>query len=192
MAFPGYAIDHYDSLKTSQQYMRSYNPINNRMVDEQFAFFDRMLDLTAKHGVDLLVVNMPLSRSNKAIIPPGFYPAYLNRLKDACARRNIQFVDYNSADWDGESNFIDTVHIRPEKSIAFVESLMKSVADSPLSLALSGAPNQQIGCPTGFAAPIEILFLISAKRLFCREYFLVETGLYFREVNQSCFFPDCS
>ncbi len=145
MAYPGYAIDHYDSLKTSQQYMRSYNPINKRMVDEQFAYFDRMLDLSAKHGVELLVVNMPLSRSNKAIIPPGFYTAYLTRLKDACAQRNIQFVDFNSAVWDGESNFIDTVHIRPEKSIAFIESLMKTVADSPLALALSGAQKQQIG-----------------------------------------------
>lgn len=125
--------------------MRSYNPIDKRMFDEQFAYFDRMLDLTEKSGVELLVVNMPLSQSNKELMPAGFYSSYLNRLKDACAHRNIQIADYNSCDWDANSNFIDTVHIRPEKSSAFVESLMKSVADSPLSLALSGAQRQQIG-----------------------------------------------
>lgn len=145
MAYPGFAIDHYDSLKTCQQYIRSYNPIDKRMVDEQFTYFNRMLDLTQKRGVELLVVNMPLSQANKELMPPGFYASYLTRLKDACARRDIQIADYNSADWDANSNFIDTVHIRPEKSKAFVDSLMKSVADSPLSLALSGAQKQQIG-----------------------------------------------
>jgi hypothetical protein len=145
MAYPGCAIDHYDSLKTRQQYMRSYNPIDKRMSDEQFAYFKRMLDLTEKHGVELLVVNMALSQSNKQLMPPGFYASYLTRLKDACAHRHIQLADYNSADWDANNNFIDTVHICPYKSTAFVESLMKSVAASPVALALSGAQKRRIG-----------------------------------------------
>ena len=145
MAYPGYAIDHYDSVKTNQQYVRSYHPINKKMVDEQFAYFNQMLDMSRQKNVDLMVVNMPLSRANKGLIPAEYYVDYLNRLKTACAARDIQFVDYNNADWDEDSNFIDTVHIRPEKSLAFVETLMKAVADSPLSLAFSSDNKRQIG-----------------------------------------------
>lgn len=145
MAYPGYAIDHYDSIKTTQQYVRSYHPINKKMVDEQFAYFNQMLDMSRKKNVDLMVVNMPLSRANKELIPPEYYADYLNRLKTACAARDIQFIDYNNAAWDENSNFIDTVHIRPEKSLAFVETLMKAVADSPLSLAVSTDSRRQIG-----------------------------------------------
>ena len=32
MAYPGFVIDHYDSLKTRQQYMRTYNPIRCRFA----------------------------------------------------------------------------------------------------------------------------------------------------------------
>ncbi|MCC7529076.1 MAG: hypothetical protein IT342_11165 [Candidatus Melainabacteria bacterium] len=152
MAYPGFAIDHYDSPKTCQQYMRSYNPIDKRMIDEQFAYFDRMLELAGQRGVEVLVVNMPLSQSNKELMPPGFYACYLTRLKDACARRHIHLADYNSAEWDANNNFIDTVHIRPEKSSAFVESLMKFVADSPLALALEGSQKRRIGAAASLQA----------------------------------------
>lgn len=145
MAYPGYAIDHYDSVKTTQQYVRSYHPVSKKMVDEQFAYFNQMLDMSRAKNVDLMVVNMPLSRSNKELIPAEYYADYLNRLKTACAARDIQFIDYNNAAWDENSNFIDTVHISPEKSLAFVETLMKAVADSPLSLALSSENKRQIG-----------------------------------------------
>lgn len=145
MAYPGYAIDHYDSVKTNQQYVRSYHPINRKMVDEQFSYFNEMLDLSRRKNVDLMVVNMPLSRANKELIPPEYYADYLNRLKTACAAREVQFIDYNNAEWDENSNFIDTVHIQPEKSPAFLQALMKAVANSPLSLALSSENKRQIG-----------------------------------------------
>lgn len=145
MAYPGLAIDHYDSLKTSQQYMRSYNPTDKKMFDQQFAYFGRMLDSAKKRGVPLLVVNMPLSKSNKALMPAGFYDKYLNRLSEVCKSREIQLVDYNNSSWDAEENFIDTVHLRPEVSSTFIRTLLKDVADSPLAISLSGKDSRQIG-----------------------------------------------
>jgi len=153
MAYPGYAIDHYDPVKTTQQYVRSYHPINNRMVSEQFEYFSRMLDMTREKGVNILVVNMPLSRANKELIPPEYYRDYLSRLKTACAEREIQFVDYNNAAWDDNDNFIDTVHIKPEKSQVFIEALMKTIAESPVSLAVSGERQQRIGARA--ASPLQ-------------------------------------
>lgn len=144
-AYPGYAIDHYDSAKTSQQYMRSYNPVSKRMVDEQFAYFDKTLTMARKHGVDVLVVNMPLSCSNKQLFESGFYESYMQRLKSVCASHDVQLADFNNAAWDADNNFIDTVHLSAEKSEAFIQALMAAVAESPLSVALSGEPKRQIG-----------------------------------------------
>jgi len=125
--------------------MRSYNPVSKRMVDEQFAYFDKTLSLARKHGVDVLVVNMPLSRSNKKLFESGFYESYMQRLKSICASHDVQLADFNDAAWDADKNFIDTVHLSAEKSEAFIQALMAAVAQSPLSLALSGEPKRQIG-----------------------------------------------
>lgn len=144
-AYPGYAIDHYEPKKTCEQYMRSYNPVDKRMVDEQFDYFDRTLELAQKHGVEVLVVNMPLSLTNKTLLAPGFYESYLTKLKSICATRSVQLTDFNNSSWDKEGNFIDTVHISAERSNAFIRALMESVAQSPLSVALSGEHKQQIG-----------------------------------------------
>ena len=144
-AYPGYAIDHYDSAKTSEQYMRSYNPVSKSMVDEQFAYFDRTLDLARKQGVEVLVVNMPLSCTNKKLLEKGFYDAYMQRLKATCASHDVQLADFNNSAWDADENFIDTVHLSAEKSNAFIRAMMEAVSQSPLSLALLGSPPRQIG-----------------------------------------------
>ncbi len=149
MAYPGYAIDHYDALKTAQQYMRSYNPIDKKMVDEQFAYFQRLLTLAEKSGVDLFIVNMPLSRSNKQLMPAGFYQSYLSRLNSVCTGSTVTLRDFNKSQWDDDGNFIDTVHIKPEKSIQFIGELMKSVADSPVALSFSRRKNMSVGARSG-------------------------------------------
>ncbi len=146
LAYPGYAIDHYAPAKTSEQYMRSYNPVSKSMVNEQFSYFEKTLELAQEHGVDVLVVNMPLSTSNKKLLAPGFYEAYRQRLKDICARHEVHVTDFNNSNWDADGNFIDTVHLSAEKSNAFIHALMQAVSDSPLSVALGGSEQkQQIG-----------------------------------------------
>lgn len=148
-AYPGYELDHYESAKTCQLFLRCYNPVNEHMVDEQFAYFERMLELARNHGVEILVVNMPLGRSNKKLLALGFYESYLQRVRAVCARHDVQLTDFNTPLWDTDDNFIDTVHLSSLRSNSFILTLMQAIADSPLSLALSGHQKLQIGAKSG-------------------------------------------
>lgn len=149
MAYPGLAIDHYDTVKTGQQYMRSYNPEDRAAQTEQFIYFERLLSLAEKKGVSVLVVNMPLSKFNKSIMPTNFYDNYLGRLNAICDEKSAEVVDFNTTAWDENSNFIDGVHILPAKSQKFLSALIDCVIASPLSTALNtdqrSVPARRIG-----------------------------------------------
>lgn len=142
MAYPGLAIDHYDEVKTGQQYMRSYNPVDHAAQTEQFIYFERLLSLAEKKGVGVLVVNMPLSKFNKSIMPANFYKDYRTRLQTVCDQKSAEVVDFNTTAWEANSNFIDGVHIRPSQSEKFLTALIERVASSPLSTALHSTDEQ--------------------------------------------------
>lgn len=143
VVYPGLSIDHNGNLATRNRYLRSYNPLNQPMVDVQFSYFARFLSLAEQCNVSVLVVNMPLSQANKLLLPPGFYERYLARVKQTCAARAIEFADFNRSPWDRDVNFVDTVHLKAERSKAFLAELMAVAGKSSLSIALkrSSQPN---------------------------------------------------
>lgn len=138
LAYPGYAIDHSDGEATRNRYLRSYNPVNERMVDTQFTYFDKFLRLANSSNVSVLVVNMPLSMQNKALLQKGFYGEYLDRVKRLCAAGDVEFRDYNNSLWDKNSNFVDTVHLTSRASKPFLRDLARCVQSSSLSIAFAG------------------------------------------------------
>jgi hypothetical protein len=81
LVYPNLAIDHNDWKKTNYEYIRRYNPIDQTKSQIQFAYFESFLKLAAAHHLNVLVVNMPISRVNRSVIPPGFYDRYLATTK---------------------------------------------------------------------------------------------------------------
>jgi hypothetical protein len=137
---PGLALEHMTPQQTRQQYSIRYNPARTEMIDAQFAYLQKLMQLCEKQNIPLLVVNMPLSDENRELMPPGFYSDYLTRLRGVCGDNDIQFADLNNTPWNTNSNFVDTVHLKPEISNEFVNTLADTVAHSSVSLALKGTP----------------------------------------------------
>jgi hypothetical protein len=137
---PGLALEHMTPEQTRQQYSIRYNPPREHMVSVQSEYLRKLIALSKKENTPLLIVNMPLSEENKALMPPGFYRNYLSRLQEICSTENIQFADLNTKPWSDNSNFVDTVHLKPEISHQFVDALADTVAKSSVSLALKGTP----------------------------------------------------
>jgi hypothetical protein len=140
MVVPNSAVDHADWQSTTEEYKRRYNPVKAARAEAQFNYFERLLQLCQERRVNLMVVNMPLSQDNMKTLPQGFYKQYLSRADQLCAHYGVEFVDLNQGAWTSNSNFVDSVHLKPENSKAFMQKLAQLTAASNLSLALKRSP----------------------------------------------------
>ncbi|MFA7336729.1 MAG: DUF1574 family protein [Candidatus Obscuribacterales bacterium] len=140
MVVPNSAVDHADWHTTAEEYKRRYNPVKVARVEAQFDYFEELLHLCQERKVNLMVVNMPLSQDNMKALPNGFYKQYLSRADQLCAQYGVEFVDLNQGSWTSNSNYVDSVHLKPENSKAFMQRLAQLTAASNLSLALKRNP----------------------------------------------------
>lgn len=133
MVYPHLAIDHNDWLKTVKEYQRRYNPPNEAKASVQYHYFEALMSYLGQKDVPVLVVNMPLSKSNLALMSDGFYQAYLEKIRQVCRDNKVQFRDLNKADWRTDTFYVDSVHLKPEYSKQFMQELASIVASSPLA-----------------------------------------------------------
>ncbi|MBX9878649.1 MAG: DUF1574 domain-containing protein [Candidatus Obscuribacterales bacterium] len=135
-AVPGYAVEHTPEKQVTYEYIRRYNPIAPKFVDAEFGYLNKLFQLCDEKGVSVVVVNMPLSAFNKKLMAKGFYTEYMSRMKNVCAQANAEFVDLNTTEWDAADNFVDSVHLKPEVSQKFLETLADVVSKSQAAIAI--------------------------------------------------------
>lgn len=137
LVVPGAAVDHSDWQTTAAEYRKRYLPASESRLNAQIGYFEQLLSHCKKHDIQLLVVNMPLSQDNMKILPSDFYAGYLARTTALCARYDVEYKDLNQGAMHDNSNFVDSVHLKPSVSSAFMRELAGLVARSNLSLAMS-------------------------------------------------------
>lgn len=136
MVVPNCAVDHADWQTTEEEYKRRYTPVQISRAEAQFDYFEKLLRLCQERKVNLMVVNMPLSQNNMKALPESFYKQYLSHAEQLCNQYGVEFVDLNQGQWTNNTNFVDSVHLKPENSTTFMQQLAKLTAASNLSLAL--------------------------------------------------------
>jgi hypothetical protein len=137
MVYPHLAIDHNDWLKTVKEYQRRYNPPNEAKAGVQYHYFDALMSYLGQKDLSVLVVNMPLSKSNLALMSDGFYQAYLEKIRQICRDNKVEFRDLNKASWQADALYVDSVHLKPDYSKQFMQELASTVASSPMALDLT-------------------------------------------------------
>ncbi len=135
LVVPQTALDHESVAATHDEYKRRYNPLKPAKYQAQFAYFERLLAYCQEHNASLLVVNMPLSQDNMALLPKDSYKNYLSGSTQLCEKYGVEFVDLNNSAWNQESNFVDSVHLAPKASQAFMRKLATLAAKSNMAVA---------------------------------------------------------
>lgn len=135
-AWPNVALEHLTPEQTKNEYFLRYNPMTPDMVATEKDYLDRLLSLCNQKGVPILLVNMPLSAENMSLMPKGLYAQYLDTVKQACSKYDIDFVDMNSKPWNDSTNFVDTVHLLPSTSAGFLSALSEEIARSRIAVAV--------------------------------------------------------
>lgn len=129
-AYPGLALDHLPDRQTCIEYTRRYNPISKAQINTQSNYLEKFLQECQKHGVKVLMVSMPLSQTNKLIMPAGFYQQYREDLHKLCLANHVELLDLDKSPFNQVGTFVDTVHLKPAVSPDFLRTLAESFAQS--------------------------------------------------------------
>jgi hypothetical protein len=86
------------------------------------------MKLTREKGIQLVVVNMPLTRGNVSLMPHGFYDQYKSKLSALAAENGASFLDLNRPDVFEQKHFADTVHLNGLGGVEFFKLLSNELA----------------------------------------------------------------
>lgn len=85
-----------DMMKKSlNSYSNQYLPLNWTRYQAELAYFQKLHQLCQKNGIELLVVNMPLTQENQQLLPVDFKRDYAEKVANYCTATGITFVDLN-------------------------------------------------------------------------------------------------
>jgi hypothetical protein len=75
----------YPWQDNSREYKKRFKSANQSMFKIQTEYFRRMISQLKSEGVEVLLVNMPLTPANMALMPHGSYDKYLSFIEaDSC------------------------------------------------------------------------------------------------------------
>ena len=113
----------------TREYMMRYNPFKQKTFLTQRTYFQKFLHDQQELGVKVILVNMPLTGINMALLPASTYELYIKTLKDSAAMYGAQIIDLNSDSRFKQSDFFDTAHLNglgSEKLIKLLSTYSKS------------------------------------------------------------------
>jgi len=105
------------------EYRSRYRRFNQKKFDTQLAFLDKLANFCKQEGINLVLVNMPLTQDNVALMPPNLYASYLASLDQAATKYGARVVDLNQPQTFDKSCFADSVHLNGHGGKVFFEQL---------------------------------------------------------------------
>ncbi|SRR5579875_301656 len=136
----------YSWQDNSAEYRKRYRNGQQRLFALQTRFLGKLFDFCRAQEIPVLIVNMPLTPANRALMPPGAYEAYLSLLASTAAERGCRFVDLNTGGLFRKTDFYDTSHMNASGGRKLLDAVAGAIAsDTRLAGALSGAqPERQL------------------------------------------------
>jgi hypothetical protein len=119
------------------EYKLRYKAFKQKLFDMQFSFLTRLASHCQAQGINLVLVNMPLTTDNVALMPPGLYDMYMNSVKAEATKYGARFIDLNQPDVFTKQCFADSVHLNGHGGKKFFEVLADRLSTES-RLALSG------------------------------------------------------
>lgn len=96
-----------------KEYRSRYRGIADRDLSVQMSCLDRTLNLCKERGIKVVLVNMPLTETNKKLMPEGFYQHFTEEVNAKAAKfgDDVKFLDLSNKSDYQDVDFWDTVHM---------------------------------------------------------------------------------
>jgi hypothetical protein len=94
-----------------KEYRRRYHGIGDKDLSIQEGFLKKVLDVCADRHIKVVLVNMPLSKKNRDLMPADFYSKFRAKIATMAERPDVKFVDLGDSPDFTEEDFWDTAHL---------------------------------------------------------------------------------
>ena len=96
---------------SEKEYRRRYHGIGDKDLSIQEGFLKKVLDVCAERHIKVVLVNMPLAKKNRDLMPPDFYNKFRAKVASIAQRPDVKFVDLGESPDFTEDDFWDTAHL---------------------------------------------------------------------------------
>ncbi len=135
-AQPGLKANYTDN---SDEYIKRYQPFKPGPFQTQVSYLDKMLTYCQAQGIEVVLVNMPLTEDNLKLMPPGTYELYKKNVTELAAKHNDQFIDLQDSRQFDKSLYCDTAHMTGKGGLKFFNTLAEKLTDgNRLAIGKSG------------------------------------------------------
>ncbi|MCA0315963.1 MAG: hypothetical protein LCH63_19240 [Candidatus Melainabacteria bacterium] len=113
-------------------YRSRYLPLNEKRLARQLGYLDEMLKLAREANYEVLLVGMPLTKENIAILGQDVYSRMQDRIAAVARKYQVTLLEFNqnSKALYQSQEFADSVHLNEKGSRAFVKDFCQKVSAS--------------------------------------------------------------
>jgi hypothetical protein len=104
-------------------YKRRCGKANLPMFEIQAEFLKKTLQICKDRGIKVVVLNMPVTPENLAMMPSGSYDRYLHTIAACATAQGFPFKDLNTDRRFVHSDFYDTAHMNGSGGKKLLESI---------------------------------------------------------------------
>jgi hypothetical protein len=108
-------------------YKKRYSPADHDRIKEQLAALGKLLDRLKNRSVKTVVVSMPLTPENIALIDKEARQEILDGMRSACNARSIAFLTADDLGSYANSDFVDSVHLNATGGDKFFRHLASAI-----------------------------------------------------------------
>jgi hypothetical protein len=128
----------YRWYHSKKEYHIRYRNIDVNALAGQMLFLKQFLLVCHERQIRVILVNMPLSAQNIALMPPGFYAGYCAQIENAARTSNVKLINLARSAEFKNSDFWDTAHLNEDGGKKLVKAIAPVVAQE-LRVSLDGS-----------------------------------------------------
>lgn len=136
---PNATAPYQDNTREYKRRFKNYDPAKLAIQEK---FLNKLLAHCREQNIEVMIVNMPLTPQNMALMPDGAYDKYLASTSRLVKSGGGRFVDLNNGGF-GIENFKDTAHMNSAGGKKLVESISASIR-SDRALAAMIVPDNKL------------------------------------------------
>jgi len=112
------------------KYSKFFTDATPQVLRGQLDYADRIVKLANKAKIPIVIVNMPVTSTHKALLSPELSSMYQNGIENLAIRNDCALIDLDStSQFDGDSDFRDSVHLNAKGGRKFYNELVAQIVD---------------------------------------------------------------
>lgn len=116
-------------------YNDRYNPPDFLRLTCEFSQLEGLISLCHQHNSFLIVVNMPITQENRALVSKRLDKTFLARLRSTTTKYNVPFIDLDDNTIFSRGDFRDSVHLNADGGMKFQQLLLDRLRANKIPLA---------------------------------------------------------